>query len=135
MDIFGKTAKPKTSFQNELTAKLKERKAAGLATDLTETEEDDDDGSEDGNPCSASLIPLNKAAPHAYIVFELFLPQFLDILAAYNRTLKPDVRRSPSPWQTETDTHQAASPVTPKSKSPSNSNEQAQSKNKRPALK
>lgn len=49
MDIFGKTAKPKTSFQNELASKMKERKAAGLGADLTETENDDDDeASEDG---------------------------------------------------------------------------------------
>lgn len=41
MDIFGKPAKKKTPFQNELDAKIKDRKARGLAHDLTETEDED----------------------------------------------------------------------------------------------
>lgn len=55
MDIFGKTAskpgRPKSSFQNELAAKMKERKTQGFGADLTETEEESDDGalaSDDG---------------------------------------------------------------------------------------
>lgn len=43
MDIFGKTStKSKNPFQNELQAKMKERKDRGLGAELTETEDDDD---------------------------------------------------------------------------------------------
>lgn len=64
MDIFGKTAKKKTSFQNELDLKMKERKARGLGADLTETEDDDDD---DGNDYGIFLIQF--ALDIVYIEF------------------------------------------------------------------
>lgn len=55
IDIFGKSKpvrdRPKNSFQAELDAKMKERKAKGLSAELTETEEEDEAlGSDDGKP-------------------------------------------------------------------------------------
>ena len=63
MDIFGKQ-KPKSSFQQELDAKMRERKSLGLGADLTETEDEISGGnghdSDDGEQKLASLpIVLN----------------------------------------------------------------------------
>lgn len=60
MDIFGKTSPSttkKTPFQSELAAKMRERKSKGLAADLTETEEDDDEAlaSDDGESKAFSM--------------------------------------------------------------------------------
>lgn len=56
MDIFGKTSKPKTSFQQELDAKMKQRKSMGLGADLTETEDEDPLDSDDGTLKNSSYI-------------------------------------------------------------------------------
>ena len=60
MDIFGKSSPSttkKTPFQSELAAKMRERKSQGLAADLTETEEDDDEAlaSDDGESKAFSM--------------------------------------------------------------------------------
>ena len=76
---------PSNSFQNELKSRMKDRKARGLAADITESESnqgsDDELGSDDGKYQITSLVILRAIiAPLMYV---------LDLLAGFNMTSKP----------------------------------------------